>query len=83
MSPEAQTVAKNARAGKVSVVRELLEKADREGLSASESILLKGELARLKARIAAVNARCGMKVVELGPFAGKADQAGASPALAV
>lgn len=83
MSLEAQAAVGGTLSTRVSTVRELLSKAAERGLTASESIMLKGELARIEARVAAVNARIGTTVVELGPFARMADQAGASAALAV
>jgi len=82
MSPKTQAAAAKG-AGKVSAIRELLAKAGRDGLTSSEAIELKGELARLQARVAAVNARFGRTVVELGPSARSAVRPGASAAMAV
>ena len=57
------------RAGRISRTRGVLEKAVSEGLSSSESIMLKGDLACLSARVARVNARVGRDVVALSAYA--------------
>ena len=55
--------------GRMGRTRAMLEKAVGEGMSPSESIMLKGDLACLAARIAKVNARVGREVVSLSPYA--------------
>ena len=61
-------------------VRSLLAKAEGGELLPVEQILLRGEFARLDARIASINARMGRTVVEVGPCAGALDEAGAAAA---
>ena len=54
-----------AEAGRVSHARALLAQAVETGLTPAETILLRGELACLAARVARVNARAGREVVTL------------------
>jgi hypothetical protein len=67
--------------GRVARMRGLLEKSVATGLSTSESIVLKGEIASLSARIARVNALVGRDVVSLGAYARVARDANATVAV--
>ena len=71
------------RVRKVSETRALLEKASRRGLTASETIMLSGDLARIRSRIARVNARAGRKVAELSSYAGLEQRVSSSRAVAL
>lgn len=64
----------------IRVVRSLLAKAEAQELLPVERILLRGEFARLDARVASINARFGRTVVEAGPFVRALDAAGAAAA---
>jgi hypothetical protein len=61
----------------------LLSKAVSTGLTAPEASYLNGELSRLAASIARVNARAGRQVVEMSPYAKVARDAGASAVMTV
>ena len=67
--------------GRVARMRGLIEKSVTTGLSTSESIMLKGEIAALSAKIARVNALAGRDVVSLGAYARVARDAGAAVAV--
>jgi hypothetical protein len=61
----------------------LLGKALSAGLTAPESSYLNGELSRLAAAIARVNARAGRQAVEMSPYAKVARDAGTSAVMTV
>jgi hypothetical protein len=55
--------------GRVAHVRTMLGKSESVGLTPSETIILRGEVASLAARIARANARIGRDAVSLSSFA--------------
>jgi hypothetical protein len=67
--------------GRIARMRGLIEKSVTTGLSTSESIMLKGEIASLSARIARVNGLVGRDVVSLGAYARVAKDANAAVAV--
>ncbi len=83
MGVEVQVGTKRGNRRKMSEIRVLLEKAGRGGLTPTESIFLRGEIARLESRVATVNSRVGREVVQIGPYARLIAQTGSSPAIAL
>jgi hypothetical protein len=67
--------------GRIGRMRGLLEKSVTAGLTTSESIMLKGEIASLAAKVARVNALAGRDVVSLGAYARVAKDAGVAVAV--
>lgn len=61
--------------GRVAHVRAMLGKCESVGLTPSETIMLRGEVAGLAAKIARVNARIGRDAVSLSSFARNAGAA--------
>jgi hypothetical protein len=83
MTRDAKAAFETRKRSRVSGVRALLAKAEVGVLTQAETIFLKGELARLQSKAAAVNAKVGRKVIELGSFARIFSETGASAAAAV
>ena len=69
--------------GQMSRMRSLLAKAVTEGLTPSERIYLKGDIARLNERIAKVNDRIGGEVATVSPYVKIARDVNASAQLVV